>query len=104
MSTIVHDSRPNEVTQLDYVFLRQRDMQIKYALVVKNDLSGYVGLGPSVSAESEYGAEVLFRWIGVFTAHDVGVSAQDSHFQNKVLNHFSSTYYIRHTFTAAYSP
>lgn len=104
LSTTVHGTKPNQVIHFDYLFLGQSDTDNKYALVVKDDLSGYVWLDPSPNADSEHAASVLARWTRTFTAPDVWVSDQGSHFKNQVLEHLAKTHRIRHNLTVAYSP
>lgn len=104
LSTTIHATKPNEVIHFDYLFLGTSSAKAKYALVVKDDLSGYVWLDPSPSADSEHTASVLARWTRVFTAPEVWVSDQGSHFKNEVLQHLAKIYGIRHNLTVAYSP
>ena len=104
LSTTLHGTKPNEVIHFDYLFLGDSEHDHKYVLVVKDDLSGYCWLEPTTSADSEHTAEVLARWNRVFTAPNVWVSDQGSHFKNAVLLNLAKTHRIRHNFTVAYSP
>lgn len=69
----------------DYLFIGETDKDEKYVLLVVEDLSGYCWIELSASANSEHVAEVLFRWTSAFTAPEVWVSDQGSHFKNEVL-------------------
>lgn len=104
LSTTLHASKPNEVIHFDYLFMGESDKHNKYVLVVKDDLSGYCWLEPTSSASAEHTANVLARWIRIFTTPSVWVSDQGSHFKNEVMQQLSSEHRIRHNFSVAYSP
>jgi len=104
LSTTIHACKPNEVIHFDYLFLGENDKEQKYVLVVKDDLSGYCWLEPSASACSEHTAEVLARWMRIFTTPSIWVSDQGSHFKNEVLEYLAKDHRIRHKFSVAYSP
>lgn len=61
LCTTLHASKPNQVIHFDYLFLGESDTDKKYALVVKDDLSGYCWLEPTSSADSSHCAAVLAR-------------------------------------------
>lgn len=86
LSSTIHASRPNEVIHFDYLFLGQSEKEEKYAMIGKDDLSGYIWLDTTASADSEHAADVLARWTRVFTVPDVWVSDQGSNFKNKFLS------------------
>ena len=104
LAMTLHATKPHEVIHFDYLFLGESDKDNKYALVVKDDLSGYIWLEPTASANSEHAADVLSRWTRVFTAPDIWVSDQGSHFKNEILEHLARTHRIRHNLTVANSP
>lgn len=74
LSTNLHATKPSEVIQFDYLFLGEVEEDFKYALVVKDDLSGYCWLEPSKSAYSEYNVDVLAQCNRVFTTQSVWMS------------------------------
>jgi len=104
LSTTLHATKPNEVIHFDYLYLGEGEDDHKYVLVVKDDLSGYCWLEPTISANSEHTAEVLARWNRVFTTPNIWISDQGSHFKNEVLHHLAKDHRIRHNFSVAYSP
>lgn len=66
--------------------------------------SGYIWLEPTAYEDSEYDSDILASWTRVFTASDIWVSDQGSHYKNKVLQNLSTTHRIGHNLTIAYSP
>ena len=100
----LHATKPNEVVNFDFLYLGQSHTEIKYVLVIKDDLSSYVWLKPCSSANSETAAHEISRWIRTFTAMFYWVSDQGSHFKNQVMEHLAKDHNIHHNFTVAYSP
>lgn len=82
----------------------QGKKKMKYLLVVKDDISSYCWLWPSVSAESSHVASELSRWIQTLPIMNMWVSDQGSHFKNSVIRDIAKQYGIKHNFSAAYSP
>lgn len=104
LSETLHGTLPNQVVHFDYLFMGHGINDMKYLLVIKDDISSYCWLCPSQMANSEHTAKELSRWIQTFTAMDCWVSDQGSHFKNMVLKGLAEDYKIRHHFTVAYSP
>ena len=75
-----------------------------YALVLKDDLSGYCWSALTASANSEHAASILSRWKRTFTAPNYWVSDQRPHFVNEVMKALAATYNFSHRPTVAYSP
>ncbi len=86
------------------LFLGESDGDNKHVLVVKDDFIGYCWLELTSNTDATHTAEVLARWLRVFTAPDVWVSDQGSHFRNAVMEQLASEHHIRHSFSVAYSP
>lgn len=104
LSETIHGTLPNQVVHFDYLYMGVGVNDMKYLLVVKDDISSYCWLCPSPFANSEHTAHELARWIQTFTAMDIWVSDQGSHFKNSVLKRLAEDFKIRHHFTVAYSP
>jgi len=77
---------------------------VKYVLVLKDDLSGYVWLKPCISCDGENVRKSIMDWISTFTVMDYWISDQGSHFKNKVAEKLSEDLKINHHFVTAYSP
>lgn len=103
ISTTLHATRPNESIHFDYVYMGAGLDKRKYILVIKDDLSSYVWLVPTIKADAESAAVALAQWIRKFTVMDYWISDQGSHFKNKILEMLSTNHKIKHNFTIAYS-
>jgi RNase H-like domain found in reverse transcriptase/Integrase core domain/Reverse transcriptase (RNA-dependent DNA polymerase)/Chromo (CHRromatin Organisation MOdifier) domain len=100
----IHATRPNEVIHFDFLYLGPSSSEMKYVLVIKDDLSGYVWLVPSSKADANTTTEALIQWFSNFGIAGVWVSDQGSHFKNVVLENVSHALRVKHHFTVAYSP
>lgn len=104
LSSIQHASLPNEIIHFDYSYMGAGLSGNKYALVIKDDFSGYIWLYPAATTDATHAAQKLHRWIRVFSPMQMWISDQGSHFKNEILANLSSVYRITHQFTVAYSP
>jgi Integrase zinc binding domain len=62
----IHADKPNEVLHFDYLYMGPSNKEDQYLLILKDDLSGYVWLTASPSADSETTADALVRWFSSF--------------------------------------
>lgn len=104
LASTLHGSRPNEVLHFDYLYLGSSTAGEMYALVLKDDLSGYTWLEPTASANAAHAASTLARWNRTFTSPDNWVSDQGGHFINETLQAMAKTHRISHRPTVAYAP
>lgn len=104
VSETLHATKPNEVVHFDFLYMGRSSDDHRYVLVVKDDLSSYVWLRKAKTADAEAATNVLATWIRTFSAMNVWVSDQGSHFKNQVMESLSNDFKIRHHFTVAYSP
>lgn len=81
LALTLHGSYPNEVIHFDYLYMGMGTNNLRYVLVIRDDLSGYVWLCPCMEANPETAAQELSRWIRVFKAMEYWVSNQGSHFK-----------------------
>jgi Integrase core domain/Integrase zinc binding domain len=100
----LHATRPNEVIHFDFLYLGPSDVGLKYFLLIKDDLSGYVWLIPSQAADAATVVDALLSWFAAFGVSMTWVSDQGSPFKNTVLEDFRRALWSRHHFTTAYSP
>ncbi len=100
---ILHATEPNEIIHFDYLFLGGSDGENRYVLVFKDDLRGYCWLEHTANANATHTAEVVARWSRVFTAPDVWVSDQGSHFNNAIMEQLASEHRIRRNISVTYS-
>lgn len=56
----LHGSTPNEVVHMDFLFMgKAATSDMKYVLIIRDDLSSYIWLRPSVAATSDCATEAL---------------------------------------------
>lgn len=85
LATTLHDEKPNDVLQFDYLYLGESDNDEKYVFVVKGDFSCYAWLGSASNASATHAVEVMSWWESIFTARMYWVSDQSAHFMNDLL-------------------
>ena len=100
----LHGANPNEVVDLDLLYMGISSDGKTFVLIVRDDLSSYTWLFPAEGATSEAAAEALTTWIASFGATEWLVSDQGSHFKNKLVRELAEELHSRHHFTTAYSP
>ena len=104
LSETLHASRPNEVIHFDFLFMGNGRDGLKYVLVIRDDLSGYLWLCPAIAADASTASSEIARWMRVFTVMDYWVSDQGTHFKNQVMDDLAKAQKIHHNFTVAYCP
>lgn len=88
----------------EYLFLGTSETGDTYALVIKDDLSGYSWLCPTKSANAEHTSAMLPRCLRTFSAPKYWFSDQGSHFINELMRIMATYFNIVHKPTVAYSP
>lgn len=104
LGSAIHGSKPNEVVHMDFLYMGSSSSMMKYILVLRDDISGYTWLWPSIAANSETAAAALARWGSCFGSMKWLVTDQGSHFVNRVIKELTEELRIQHHFTTAYSP
>lgn len=104
LGTPLHGSRPNEVVHVDYLYMGIGIEDLKYILLVRDDLSSFVWLNSTTSATAEFAADVLSKWVSMFGSMSWLVTDQGSHFQDIVHTSMIRKFRTRKHFTTAYSP
>lgn len=75
----------------------------KYLLLIRDDLSSYVSMWPTVSCTAEWAAESLGVWIGCFGAMEWLVTDQGTHFKNVLITELTNEARAKHHFVTAYN-
>lgn len=104
LALTLHCTHPNEVLHFDFLYCGQGIDDLKYLLLMRDDLSRYLWLWPSKSADAGTASIALSKWIDTFGAMKYWVSDQASHFKNTVAASLAKTFAISHQFVVAYSP
>ena len=96
-----------EVMHMDWLYMepvKGSHHNMKYVLVLKDDLSGYVRLYASARADSRSTAEALNQWMADLKTPKTIVSDQGTHFLNQTIRELNRLRGIKHHFVTAYSP
>jgi hypothetical protein len=75
----------------------------KYVLVIKDDLSGFVQLHPSKTADAVATAKALMAWFTTFGYVETWVPDGGFHFKNEVFEKVRKMIGAHHHITTAYS-
>jgi len=97
-------TRPNQILHFDYLYMGRGNTRDRYVLILRDGFSCYTWLCIAKAADAETVVESIAKWIEIFSAMDVWISDQGSHFKNQVMTQLAKRHYIRHHFTVAYSP
>jgi hypothetical protein len=100
----LHASTSNEVFHFDFLYMSPSQIGLKYLLLIKDDLSGYLWLVPSAAADSAATKDALNLWFSAFDVATTWVSDRDSNFKNLVMNALRKALRTQHHFTTAHSP
>lgn len=104
LSSALHGTRPNEVLHFDYIYMGLGIDELKYVLVLQDDLSSYKWFCATSAAAAEPAAEEIARWIRVFSPMEWWVSDQGTHFKCRLMEALAEHHMIKHNFTVAHSP
>lgn len=105
LASALHGSRPNEVVHIDYLYMGKEAFgNLKYILLIKDDLSSFVWLWPTHSATGDAAVDAITTWISTFGAMEWIVSDQGPHFNCELFKGVTSDLKVNHHFTTAYSP
>lgn len=104
LGTQLHGQRPNEVVHVDYLFMGEGVDDLKYVLLIRDELSSFVWLCATATATGEFAAEMLSKWVAMFSTMVWLITDQGSHFHNALHNDMVRKFKTRKHFTTAYSP
>ena len=85
LSTTIQGKKPNDVIHFDYLYMGEGIANLKYKLVITDELSPYLWIVPATNADAETAASELAKWIRVSTVMPAWVNDQGSHFKNHVM-------------------
>eukprot|EP00171_Calliarthron_tuberculosum_P004595 IDg4595t1 len=104
-SHALHGEQPNEVVHADYLYMGpSATTDLKYVLIIRDDLSSYVWLWPTAGPTSESAAEAFATWIAAFESFKWLVTDQGTHFASSLVRELVSEICAQHHFTTAYCP
>jgi hypothetical protein len=97
----LHESTPSEVLHFDFLYMAPSQSGLKYLLLIKDDLSGYLWLVPSAAADAAATVDALTLWFSAFGVATTWVSDRGSHFKNLVMDALRKALRTQHHFTTA---
>ncbi|KAE9159712.1 hypothetical protein PF002_g32795 [Phytophthora fragariae] len=97
-------TKPNEQLHFDFLSMAEGAGGLKYVLVLKDNMSGYVELVACVQATSDEVYQSLLDWFKRFGVVRQWVSDQGAHFRNQVFAELQRALGAHHHFTTAYTP
>jgi hypothetical protein len=100
----LHATKPNELIHFDWLSLPGSDEGLKYILVIKDDMSGFVRLHPSTNATAAETAAAMMEWFGLFGVVKTWVSDSGSHFKNEVITKMGRLFGAHHHFVTPHCP
>lgn len=90
-TTVLRDSEGNEAKQapciFDYLAMVEGEGSLKYVVVLKDDMCGYVGLIVCTQATADYVYQELMDWFKRFSVMRQWVSDQGAYFCNEMVEH-----------------
>lgn len=105
MATALHAQNPNEVVHMDYLYIGPATKgNLKYVLLLKDDLSSYCWLYPAAAPDAHTAATALAKWMAAFGGMDWLVTDRGSHFTAQVMASLTEDAKVRHHFTTPYCP
>lgn len=105
LATAIHGEKPNEVIHMDFLYMGPaEESNMKYLLLIKDDLSSYAWLYPCERADSDVATSALAKWMACFGSMEWLVTDQGSHFVASLMTSLTQEARIRHHFTTAYCP
>lgn len=98
----MHATKPNEILHFDYCYMESGEDGYKYVLLLKDDLSGYVMLNPTVEADANTTSTALNEWFTIFSIVHTCISDLGSYFKNQVITEIKEKLHAHHYFTVPY--
>uniref|UniRef100_H3H3G8 Integrase catalytic domain-containing protein n=1 Tax=Phytophthora ramorum TaxID=164328 RepID=H3H3G8_PHYRM len=97
-------TKPNELLHFDYLTMIEGDNGMKYVLVLKDGMSGFVELISFADATADNAYQGLIDWFKRFGVEPQWVSDQGAHFRNQIIELLQRALGVQHHFTTAYTP
>jgi hypothetical protein len=101
MAQTLHAEKPNKLLHFDFLYIGHGLKGVDYILVLKDDLSSYCRLIPSVAANAVTTAAALIDWFATFGVVLDWVADRGSHFRNVVVRILRDQNHSSHRFTLA---
>lgn len=101
----LHRSTQNEVVHMDFLYMGEAtESYMKYVLIIRDDLSGYIWLWRTTSATSDVAIDALSTEIGTFGSTAWLVTDQGSHITATLMTYLTEHFKLNHHFKPPYCP
>ncbi|KAE8877505.1 hypothetical protein PF003_g38398 [Phytophthora fragariae] len=97
-------TKPNELLHFDYLTMVEGEGGLKYVLVLKDGMSGYVELVACLQATADTAYRALIDWFKRFGVVHQWASDQGAHFRNQIIEQLQRALGEHHHFVTAYTP
>ncbi|KAE9282551.1 hypothetical protein PR003_g27380 [Phytophthora rubi] len=97
-------TKPNELLHFDYLTMVEGEGGLKYVLVLKDGMSGYVELVARLQATADTAYRALIDWFKRFGVVHQWASDQGAHFRNQIIEQLQRALGAHHHFVTAYTP
>lgn len=105
LASALHGEKLNEVVHADFLYMGPAaGSDLKYILVIKDDVSSYTWLHACSNADSDAATNALSRWFACFGCMHWLVTDQGSHFVASLMSTLTKKAKIRHHSTTPYCP
>lgn len=102
VASSLHVSIPNEVLDMDYLYMGQSSRKdFKYVLIMKDDSSSFVWLWRTAQATGEAAGDAITTWIGTFGSVKWLFTDQRTHFTNNLMKELTDQLKVSHHFMTA---
>lgn len=103
LATVLDSQWPNEVIHMDFLYMGPTEKtNLKYVLLLKDDLTSYSWLMPFQNQDSEAAVSALSKWIAAFGKMDWLVSDRGPHFTASVIQQGTEEYRVQHHLSTPY--
>lgn len=99
----VHGTKPNDLSQFDYVEMARSKTGEKYILMIRDDHSNYKWFFAFDSTSAKNAAHAILDWCAAFGVPSGLMSDGPTHFRNKTLRQVSRRLKVPHHFTLPYT-
>lgn len=103
LATAILGEKLNIVTYAKFIYMGPaRRRNLKYILIIKDDISSYTWICPSENADSDAAKTAQDKWISCFGNTDWLVTYQGSHLRSSLMSNLTTNMFIKHHFTTDY--
>lgn len=77
----LHATTINEVVHMDYLYIGDSISNLRYVILIRDDLSSYIWLWPTEAPTSEAAIDAIATWVGTFGKYRMDSNGPRNAFQ-----------------------